>query len=362
MKYFECPVCEKQIFFAKFVCDHCLSSIGYIASEKEMTTFKKLNAQEWVPVAKKYQHSRYKPCYNYTHHQVCNWMIPADDEEDFCESCQLTHVIPNLENAENMIYWYRLEEAKRRFLYLTQRMNIMPRPKHSDDDPLGLRFDFLLPEKDKPVLTGHANGVITLNAFEADVVYRETTRVNMGENYRTLLGHFRHESGHFYFNVIQHLHPELLDELRHYFGDERQNYSEALERHYNQGAPINWHEKYISPYATAHPWEDWAETWSHYLHIMETLETAFYAGLRVEGNGRNLASMDFKECPIGGQDFEHILENWVTLTFNLNALNRSMGLEDAYPFKLTEAVKDKLRFIHRHILDKVFNNPRLIQN
>ena len=103
------------------------------------------------------------------------------------------------------------------FLYLTQRMNIMPRPKHSDDDPLGLRFDFLLPEKDKPVLTGHANGVITLNAFEADVVYRETTRVNMGENYRTLLGHFRHESGHFYFNLIQHLHPELLDELRHFW-------------------------------------------------------------------------------------------------------------------------------------------------
>ncbi|MEK5772371.1 putative zinc-binding metallopeptidase, partial [Acinetobacter variabilis] len=107
-------------------------------------------------------------------------------------------------------------------------------------------------------------------------------------------------------------------------------------------------------YATAHPWEDWAETWAHYLHIMDTLETAFYGGLRVDGNGKTLASMSFNECPIGGKDIEHILDNWITLTFNLNALNRSMGLEDAYPFTLTEVVKNKLRFIHSHVLDKAF--------
>ncbi|MDM1780334.1 putative zinc-binding metallopeptidase [Acinetobacter sp. 10FS3-1] len=354
MKYFECAICHRQIFFYKSVCDHCLLPIGYVASEKELCTFKKQSPTEWIPVAKQYRHTSYKPCHNYTHYQVCNWMIPSSDEEDFCESCQLTHVIPNLENTENLIYWFRLEEAKRRFLYLALGMNMMPRPKYSENDPFGIRFDFILPEEDKPVLTGHSNGVITLNAIEADVVYRETTRVNMGENYRTLLGHFRHESGHYYFNVMQHLHPELLDEFRLYFGNEQQDYSQSLERHYNKGAPINWQENYISSYASAHPWEDWAETWAHYLHMMETLETAYYAGLRVQGNNRDLASMNFKECPIGGQDFEHILENWITLTFNLNALNRSMGLEDAYPFKLSESVKDKLRFIHRHVLEKVF--------
>ena len=358
MKHFECAVCQQQLFFYKSVCDHCMSPIGYVASEKELCAFKKQSADQWIPVSKSYQHASYKPCHNYTHYQVCNWMIPSNEDEDFCESCQLTHVIPDLENSENLIYWFRLEEAKRRFLYMAQRMNMMPRPKKSEDDPFGLRFDFLLPEDDQPVLIGHANGVITLNAIEADVVYRETTRVNMGENYRTLLGHFRHESGHYYFALMQHLHPELIEEFRHYFGDERQNYSEALQTYYNDGAPINWQENYISAYATAHPWEDWAETWAHYLHMMETLETAYYAGIRVIGNGGYLASMDFKECPIGGQDVEHILANWVTLTFNLNALNRCMGLEDAYPFKLTEAVKDKLRFIHRHVLEKVFKSSK----
>ena len=90
--------------------------------------------------------------------------------------------------------------------------------------------------------------------------------------------------------------------------------------------------------------------------MMETLETAYYAGLKVQGNGTTLASLNFEECPIGGKDFEHILQNWVTLTFNLNALNRSMGLDDAYPFQLSNTVKDKLRFIHKHVLAKAFGH------
>ena len=354
MKYFECPKCEHQIFFYSTECHHCKFPIGYIASEKDMCTFEKISEDEWIPLKSEYRATHYKPCYNYTHYQVCNWMIPGDCDEDYCESCQLTHIIPNLDDPDVITYWRRLEEAKRRFLYLTQRMNMMPRPKRTDDDVFGLRFHFLLPMDGKPVLTGHANGLITMNAIEADVVYRETTRIDMGENYRTLLGHFRHESGHFYFSIMQHLHPELIEEFRFYFGDERQNYATALQRHYEEGAPENWQEKYISTYATAHPWEDWAETWAHYLHIMDTLETAFYGGLRVDGNGKTLASMSFNECPIGGKDIEHILDNWITLTFNLNALNRSMGLEDAYPFTLTEVVKNKLRFIHSHVLDKAF--------
>ncbi len=354
MKYFECAQCQQQIFFLDSRCQHCHAPIGFVATERDMGTFQKKSETVWQAQNTAYKNHDYKPCYNYSHYQVCNWMIPLSSEEDYCESCQLTTVIPNLETQDAIVYWRRLEEAKRRFLYLAQRMYMMPKPKKTPDDRFGLSYEFLMPMDGKPVLTGHANGVITLNAIEADVVYRETTRVNMGENYRTLLGHFRHESGHYYLNIMQFLQPELMDEFRQYFGDERQSYSEALKRHYEHGAPKDWQERFISTYATSHPWEDWAETWAHYLHIMETLETAYYAGLRVDGNGTTLASMSFKECPIGGQDFEHILENWITLTFNLNALNRSMGLEDAYPFKLTETVKDKLRFIHRHVLDKAF--------
>lgn len=356
MKYFECAICQQQIFFLDSACQHCDAPIGFVASERDMGTFTKMSDDVWQAQNTAYQNREYKPCYNYSHYQVCNWMILASSEAEYCESCQLTTVIPNLENSEAIVYWRRLEEAKRRFLYLAQRMYMMPKPKKSEQDAFGLSYEFLMPIDGKPVLTGHANGVITLNAVEADVVYRETTRVNMGENYRTLLGHFRHESGHYYLNIMQYLHPEVMDEFRHYFGDERQDYAEALKQHYEDGAPEDWQADFISTYATSHPWEDWAETWAHYLHIMETLETAYFAGLAVNGNGTTLKSMSFKECPIGAKDFEYILEVWITLTFNLNALNRSMGLEDAYPFKLTETVKDKLRFIHRHVLDKVFKS------
>lgn len=356
MKYFECAVCHQQIFFGASFCEYCKAPIGFVASEKDMGTFRKDSENEWVSLNESYRNQKFKPCFNYSHYQVCNWMIPVDDENIYCESCQLTHTIPNLDEPENIQYWHYLEQAKRRFLYLAQRMNIMPRPKRSEDDRYGLRYEFLMPMEGQPVLTGHANGLITLNAIEADVVYRETTRVTLGENYRTLLGHFRHESGHYYFDVMQNRHPELVDEFRYYFGDERQDYGMALKRHYEQGPPSDWQDSYISTYATTHPWEDWAETWAHYLHMMDTLETAYFAGIRVQGNGRTLANLYFTECPIGGKDIEHILENWIALTFNLNALNRSIGLDDAYPFKLTKPVKDKLRFIHRHVLDKAFKS------
>ena len=356
MKYFECAFCQQQIFFDDTHCRHCHHPIGYSAQEKNMLTFAPLGLNHWQVLNPDTLASFFKPCQNYTQHQVCNWVLAHDSNKTYCASCELTHVLPNLNQPENLLYWKRLEQAKRRFLYLAQRMNMMPRPKKHDDDRYGLRFAFLIPQQGEMVITGHANGLITLNAIEADVVYRETTRVNMGENYRTLLGHFRHESGHYYLDVIQYLHPEFIEEFRQYFGDERQDYAKALEHHYHFGAPEDWQDHFISTYATAHPWEDWAETWAHYLHMMETLETAYYAGLKVQGNGTTLASLNFEECPIGGKDFEHILQNWVTLTFNLNALNRSMGLDDAYPFQLSNTVKDKLRFIHKHVLAKAFGH------
>ena len=363
MKYFECSSCHHQIYFMDYACKNCEHPIGYVASEKYMGTFvvdeQSTTHPIWTALNPDFKQKAFKPCKNFNLYKNCNWLLPEDQENEFCESCQLTHTILDLSQPDNIKYWSRLELAKRRFLYLTQRLHIMPRPKRHADDPYGLRFDFLMPDADQPVLTGHADGIITLNASEADVVYREKTRENMGENYRTLLGHFRHESGHFYFNVMQLLHPELLDEFRTYFGDERQDYAEALQRHYEEGAPEDWEDHYISTYATSHPWEDWAETWAHYLHMMETLETAYYAGLCVDGNGTTLQPLRFKECPIGAQDFEGTLNNWVTLTFNLNALNRSMGLADAYPFRISEPVKDKLRFIHRHILQTVFEHNKV---
>lgn len=321
-----------------------------------MGSFTALENHIWEALNPEFFGQKFKQCFNFHHHEVCNWLIPADDPNQYCESCQLTHTIPNLDNPDHIIYWGRLEHAKRRFLYLMQRLNIMPRPKQSDDDDLGLRFDFLMPQPNQPVMTGHSRGLITLNASEADVVYRETTRVKMGENYRTLLGHFRHESGHYYFELMQASYPEIIAEFRQLFGDERQDYAAALQKHYNEGAPANWQEQFISSYASTHPWEDWAETWAHYLHMMDTLETAFHAGLVVKTNKNDLSSMELIEDPIGAQDFELVLKNWMTVTFNLNALNRSMGLDDAYPFTLSNPVLDKLRFIHHKLLMMSFKN------
>ena len=356
MKYFACGSCQKQIFFSKTTCDHCSVRIGYVAERKEMLSFKEVTADIWQALDIHVRGEEFKPCYNYQNYHVCNWVLPQGSDEIYCESCQLTYIIPQLDKEENIIYWRRLEHAKQRFLYLAQRLNIMPKPKRHDQDRFGLRFNFLMPLNDQPVMTGHGQGIITLNAHEANVVYRETTRINMGENYRTLLGHFRHESGHYYFYLIENLRPDLLDEFRTYFGDERQDYAAALNQHYENGPPTDWEQSYISTYASAHPWEDWAETWAHYLHMMETLETAYYAGLAVNADQPDLSNLIMNECPIGSNNFEHLLESWITLTFNLNALNRSIGLEDAYPFNLSEIVKDKLRFIHRHLLDLAFNN------
>lgn len=357
MRYFSCSTCQQQIFFAKTHCDYCHTRIGYSGKYQDLLCFTGDSNEIWE--IKPHPNTtiktrKFKPCYNYTNHQICNWVLPLEDEEIYCESCQLTYIIPPLDQPENIEYWRHLEQAKQRFLYLAQRLNIMPKPKYDDDDKFGLRFNFLVPMNGQQVMTGHGQGIITLNAQEANVIYRETTRVNMGENYRTLLGHFRHESGHYYFHLIENLRPDLLEEFRHYFGDERQDYSVALQKHYEEGPPKDWQLRYISTYATAHPWEDWAETWAHYLHMMETLETAFYAGLAVNSKQGNLANLTMDECPIGSTNFEKILNSWIVLTFNLNALNRSMGLEDAYPFELSELVKDKLRFIHRHLLDLAF--------
>ena len=356
MRYFSCSQCHHQIFYAKTHCDTCHCRIGYSAQHQELLCLNEITHEVWQVKHQDrfFAQQKFKPCYNNKNYQICNWILDIDSEQIYCESCQLTHIIPPLDQAENIEYWRQLEQAKQRFLYLAQRLNIMPKPKKHDDDLIGLRFNFLVPLNGQHVMTGHSHGTITLNAQEANVIYRETTRVNMGENYRTLLGHFRHESGHYYLHLVEILHPKLIDEFRQIFGDERQDYSAALKQHYENGPPLNWQQDYISTYATAHPWEDWAETWAHYLHIMETLETAFYAGIAVNASQGRLSNLTIDECPIGAQNFEKILHSWTTLTFNLNALNRSMGLEDAYPFTLSNTVKNKLGFIHQHILNWSF--------
>lgn len=349
MKTFYCPKCETQIFFTNYFCGGCQHPVGYVPKLQTMMTFN-VDESGWLALdgSKKY----YRPCKNYKEYNVCNWMVELDSPSELCSSCQLTTVIPDLHEAKNIEYWAKLETAKRRFLYMTQRLNIFPRTKKTPDDPYGLSFHFLVPTDDQPVLTVHANGVITLNAFEADTVYRETTRISMGENYRTLLGHFRHESGHFYFDrLIQN--TAWIGPFRQLFGDERQDYSEALQYYYDHGAVARWQENYISAYASSHPWEDWAETWAHYLHMISTLDTAFYTGICIQKRSHLDHELKFEGCPVDSANFHLTIKNWFALTYGLNSLNRSMGLEDAYPFTLSDQVLEKLHFIHQVLMDVI---------
>jgi hypothetical protein len=245
-------------------------------------------------------------------------------------------VIPSVAAPDQHALWTRIEVAKRHLVYTLLALKL-PLDSKQDDEDRGLAFDFLAPTPDKPVVTGHANGVITLNAIEADPVAREEMRVKMGERYRTLLGHFRHEIGHYYFRLLVDKGP-FLERFRQLFGDEREDYAEALQRHYASAPPEDWTERYISTYAAAHPWEDWAETWAHYLHMRDTLETAQQFGLVSQvarlSRGVDLAS------------FEQLLAEWIDLTVALNALNRSMGLPDPYPFQIGAVPGKKLAFVH----------------
>ena len=220
----------------------------------------------------------YRLCQNYTNESVCNWAVAATDDSPLCVSCRLTSVIPNLADPANRAAWYRLEVAKRRLLFTLIELGV-PIPNRLDDPERGLTFEFLADgDRETPVMTGHADGLITVNIAEADDAERERRRTAMHEPYRTLLGHMRHESGHYYWDRLIAPTSEI-DEFRSLFGDERADYAAALSAYYDRGAPAEWQEQFVSAYASSHPWEDWAETWAQYLHMIDTLETAAASGL-----------------------------------------------------------------------------------
>jgi hypothetical protein len=290
---------------------------------------------------------RYRLCENYSKEGVCNWAVPADDPDPLCRSCGLTEVIPDLSQPGYKEAWYKLESAKRRLIYSLMTLGC-PVNNRKDDPEHGLAYRFLAdPETPgaAPVVTGHANGVITVNVAEADDAERERRRLQLSEPYRTLLGHFRHEAGHYYWDRLIQNSPRI-DPFRKLFGDERKAYDQSLQEHYRQGPPQDWQERFVSAYAGAHPWEDWAETWAHYLHMTDTLETAAACGLSLRP--RRPDEPVLKAAPPQGSSgsFDQLIGDWFPLTYLLNNLNRGLGLPDGYPFVLSNPAIDKLRFVH----------------
>ena len=345
MKLFECQYCGQLLYFENTRCERCAHVLGYLP---ELTLLSALAPQDgwWRPLAVPGQTSTF--CANAVH-GACNWLVPAG-AGPFCSACRLNRTIPNLDSPEHLLLWQRLEQAKHRMVYGLLRLGLPLVSKA--EDASGLAFDFLADpgpawQESPQVLTGHAEGLITINIAEADDAERERRRQDMAEPYRTLLGHFRHEVGHHYWEKLV-AGGSLHDPFRELFGDEREDYGASLQRHHGEGPPPDWQQRYISAYASAHPWEDWAETWAHYLHLVDTLETAhaFNLRLRPEAGADPALAMAADFDPYGGVPFDALIGAWLPLTYAVNSLNRSMGQPDLYPFALAEPVLAKLRFVH----------------
>jgi len=352
MKIFHCDHCPQLVFFENVHCLGCNHALAYLPDVADIGSLEPAGDGLWKTLASGAEHETYRLCENYTAHNVCNWAVLDDDPHTLCQSCRLTQVIPDLSQPGNEQAWYRLEVAKRRLVYSLMMLGL-PLASKLDDPEHGLAFEFLTTgwERDaKPVLTGHARGVITINVAEADDAEREKRRMALHEPYRTLLGHFRHEVGHYYWDRLL-AGSDRLAAFRELFGSEQADYGEALERHYQQGPAADWQQRYISAYAGAHPWEDWAETWAHYLHMTDTLETASASGLSLKPRRPSEPSLTADAKLIQRGSFDRMIEAWFPITYLLNNINRGLGLPDGYPFVLSPPVIDKLRFIHETVME-----------
>lgn len=336
MKRFSCPVCGTEIHFENSACLSCDTLVAYDPGRDGFAS---------LPADPGPQDGAF--CANRTV-AGCNWMaVPGGN--GLCLTCRHNRTIPDLDVDGNAALWAKLELAKRYLFYSLLRWRL-PLATRAEDPQAGLAFDFVADTvaADGTVttaLTGHADGIVTLNVAEADDAERTARREAMREPYRTLIGHMRHEIGHYYWDRLIRDRGRQ-DAFRSLFGDERADYAAALERNYSDGPPAGWQQRHISAYAASHPWEDWAETWAHYIHIVDACETAHAYGMQFGG-------AMVEQDPYISASFEALMEDWPQITVAANSLNRSMGQPDLYPFALTPEITRKLGFVHRVVHDRV---------
>lgn len=358
LRSFRCQ-CNRTVFFRNSECLACGTPLGYepgtglllaLAPGPEVNTWQPLGAEDGL---------LYRRCANFATPSGCNWLVPVDPAaavmQTLCVACTLNRTIPDLSMPDNGLLWGRVESAKRRLISSLLALGLPVQSKLTDDPVYGVAFDFLHPTAEQPlVMTGHDDGVITINIEEADDAKRERIRAALHEPYRTLLGHFRHEIGHYYWDRLVR-DSAWLEPYRALFGDERADYAAALQQHYQNGPPTDWRMRYVSGYASVHPWEDWAETWAHYLHMVDTVDTAHSFGL--DSSDVDLAIEPFmphalwQPEAVPGEGFLNFLNEWVGITAVMTELSRSMGQPDFYPFALPRPAVAKLHFIHLLIQD-----------
>jgi hypothetical protein len=339
MRDFICPNCGQHLSFENSVCLSCGSRLGFSLEDKAFLVIATGEGSEHGGAV---DAADYQLCAN-LHAAKCNWLVKVAPVRRLCQSCVLTRTRPNNTDTEAMAAFALAEQAKRRLIAELYELKL-PVVGRDEDGEYGLAFDLLSSATEK-VFTGHHNGVITLDLAEGDDVHREQLRTSMDEPYRTLLGHFLHEVGHYYFYRLVGTSSTYQQRFTELFGEPDADYQAALDRHYSEGAPKGWEKNYVSSYATMHPAEDWAETFAHYLHIRDTLDTAAAFTFAP-------ANATFDRKQLGPSGFDTIIEMWLPLAWALNMVNRSMGKDDLYPFVLPVPVLEKMRFIHT-VIDEV---------
>lgn len=344
--------CGRPVFFPNTQCLACGTPLGYEPDRGQVLPLRAGDREgSWRLFHDGGEGRRYHRCGNFHSPAGCNWLVPLDADgraPPLCTACRLNRTIPDLSEPRHAHLWARIEAEKRRLVSQLIALGLPVASKDEDPDH-GLAFDFLMPQDGQPVMTGHADGVITINVEEADDAKREQVRAQMHEPYRTLLGHFRHEVGHYYWDRLV-AGTAWLAPVRELFGDDREDYAEALRRNYEQGPPADWPQRFVSAYASTHPWEDWAETWAHYLHMVDTVDTALSFGIdadqvQLDAEPWSVDALWRPDDP-GAEAFLGFLNAWVELTAALNEMSRSMGQPDFYPFVLPRPAVAKLQLIH----------------
>lgn len=347
MRLFTCDNCDQVIHFDNRLCVRCNHRLGFFASDLSMHALESRDEVNWQLVSDPNRLVRF--CAN-AGLDICNWLV--DDGNDFCIACRHNRLVPNTDTQEGIDRWRRISQAQRHLFYSLLRWKL-PHPDRQEDPQGGLVFDFLEDAVQNdgnivPAMTGHEEGLIAIRAAEADDLTREQARAAMDEPYRTLLGHFRHETGHFIWDKLVR-DRNGLDAFRAVFGDERQDYAAALQERYANGPAPGWQESFISAYASVHPWEDFAECFAHYLHIVDTLETARSFGIAIDPRGHEEIAAEVDFNPYRAQSAEQLVSAWVPLSLAINAIQRSMGQADSYPFVLSQPVVAKLEYMHQLI-------------
>jgi hypothetical protein len=331
MRRFSCPVCGAEVSFDSSECETCGTALGFFPADGEIRQIQSMHTAGYTVPGRGGQRNDevWWRCLNFA--WGCNWMVPAETGAVWCESCRLTRGRPDESSIDAVLAWSTTEQAKRRLIFQLWTLRL-PIGLPSADNADGVVFDLVyLPDSEG--VTGHRPGVVTFDLREVDDRFREAARLHFGEPDRTVLGHLRHEIGHhFWITLVDHAGDH--ERFRALFGDERIDYSSALERHYqNLGRPVP--DTHVSAYATAHPSEDWAETFAHYLHLRDGLET--------------VAAFGFERQVAPTESMSSMLQRWHRVTRAVNEINLGLGHPRAYPFVITPAVQAKLEYVHQRV-------------